>query len=908
MPLSPGDKLGQYQILAPLGAGGMGEVYRAHDTQLERDVAIKVLPRALANDPERLARFDREAKVLAALNHPNIAVIYGLVESEGQRALVMELVPGDTLGSLMKPGPLPLRTTLNYARQIADACEAAHEKGITHRDLKPANVMVTPDGVVKVLDFGLAAVALSSSSDTGNAVNSPTLTMRATEAGMIMGTAAYMSPEQAAGKPVDRRADIWSFGVVLWEMLTGQQLFAGETVSHTLADVLRAPIDFDKLPKETPGKIRELLRRCLDRDLKMRLQSIGEARIVLSGPMEETATAAMTAPSRSRLGWVAWAVAGVSTVALIVAGVLLYKSATRPAPLRPLIRLNAEIAPDTPLARGGNVGANMLALSPDGARLALTLRGADGKTRLYTRLLNQGQPTPLLGTENASSPFFSPDGQWIGFFADGKLKKISVEGGAAVMLCDAQGLAGASWGDDGNIIAALSPTAALSRVPSAGGTPVPVTKLNPGEVTHRWPQVLPGSQAILFTASTQRGNYDNANVDVISLKTGERKTVARGGFFPRYLATSIGTGHLIYLHESTLFAVPFDSGRLAPTGSPAPVLEDVSSTSAAGGDFVFAQNGSFVYLSGKGSLAGWSISWVDSLGKTQPLHAPLGLYFTPRFSPDGRRLAFSISNGQVEDIWVKDLDRDTPSRLSFLPGLNRWPVWTPDGKNIVFQCGNPAAPGLYWIRSDGSGQAHRLTDGKLAETPYSFSPDGKRLAFSQLGNNSDIFTAPIEGDPGHPTLGKAELFLGTPFIEVNPAFSPDGRWLAYQSNESGTFEVYVRPFPGPGGRWQISTGGGLFPLWSREGRELVFEASDGRVMAVSYTAKGDSFAAGKPRVWTETRMRTLGPSSANYDLAPDGKRLAAMVGDDANGEKPPTHLTFLLNFFDELRRRAPVSR
>jgi Tol biopolymer transport system component len=394
-------------------------------------------------------------------------------------------------------------------------------------------------------------------------------------------------------------------------------------------------------------------------------------------------------------------------------------------------------------------------------------------------------------------------------------------------------------------------------------------------------------------------------VDVISLKTGERKTVERGGISPRYLATSTGKGHLLYQHQSTLFAVHFDPRRLIPTGGPLPILEDVSSTTTAGGDFAFAQNGAFVYLAGKGEQG--PISWVDRSGKKEPLVAPPGLYETPRFSPDGKRLAFSLWGSQGDDVWVKDLERDTPSRLSFLPGPNRWPVWTPDGKNIVFRSSNPTAPGLYWVRSDGSGEAQRLTDGKLNETPYSFSPDGKRLAFSQAGNRSaDIFTAPVEGDSAHLKLGKPELFLGTPFVEFFPAFSPDGRWLAYRSNESGTPEVYVRPFPGPGGRWQISTGGGLFPVWSRGGRELLFETLDQRVMAVSYTAKGDSFAAGKPQMWTETRLLGTG-GSANYDLSPDGERLAAMVA-DSNGEKPPTHLTFLLNFFDELRRRVPEGK
>ncbi len=860
----------------------MGEVYRAKDTKLKREVALKVLPDAFANDPERMARFQREAEVLASLNHPNIAQIYGIEE----RALVMELVEGETL-----KGPLPVETALEYARQVASALEAAHEKGITHRDLKPANIMVTPAGAIKVLDFGLAAVASDTPAEDG-----ATVTMSPTRAGMILGTAAYMSPEQARGQVMDKRADIWAYGVVLWEMLTGRQMFTGATVTDVLAAVLTKEPDLEAVPE----KVRRLLGACLEKDPQRRLRHVGDAWRLLEEPPQ-----GMALP-HSKLPWMA-----VAAVAVLVAAAGWWY-ATRPAPPRPLIRLSAEISPDTPLAAPTG-GGGMLALSPDGARLALTLRDADGRVRLHTRLLNENQVTPLAGTENAYFPFFSPDGAWIGFFADGKLKKISVEGGAAVPLCDASPGRGGSWGDDGNIIAALSPFGGLSRVPSSGGTPVPVTKLNTGESRHTWPQVLPGSQMVLFTASTQVGGLlDNASIEVVSLKTGERKTVQRGGFFARYLPTSDGGGHLVYLHQSTLFAVPFDTGRLALAGVPAPIVEDVSSNTVAGGLYALAEAssrpGTLVYLAGRGQ-AGSPISWLDNGGKTEPLQATPGVYRTPRFSPDGKRLAFSMTGGQGEDIWVKDLDRDTPSRLSFLAGLNRWPVWTPDGKNIVFFSQNPAAPGSYWIRSDGSGEAQRLTDGKFGEFPYSFSPDGKRLAFSASGNGGslDIFTAPIEGDPGHTRLGKPELFLGTPFNEEFPAFSPDGRWLAYGSNESGTSEIYVRPFPGPGGRWQISTGGGTLPLWSRDGRELLFETADRRVMAVSYAAKGDSFAAGKPRVWSETRLQALVGYTSNYDLAPDGKRLAAML-DVASGGRPPTHLTFLLNFSDELRRRAPAGK
>ena len=911
MPLTVGDKLGPYEILSPLGKGGMGEVYKAHDSRLNRDVAIKV------SKAEFSERFEREARAVAALNHPNICTLHDV----GPNYLVMELIDGTPL-----KGPLPLDQALKYAVQICDALAAAHKKGITHRDLKPANILVTKAGV-KLLDFGLAKFAHAAAT-APRTQDDATLTMALTGRNEIVGTLYYMSPEQlqsqANGQEIDGRSDIFSFGLVLYEMLTGKRAFEGSSPASVIAAIMERPAP--SIAAIAPSPLDWVLKTCLAKDPDERWQSARDLKLELERIASSSGEASTsTAPSRSRLGRLGWIAAGAFALAFIVAGVLLY-SATRPAPPRPLMHLNVEIAPDTPLARVAvtSLGGNMLALSPDGARLALTLRGADGKVRLHTRLLNQSQVTPLAGTENAYAPFFSPAGDWIAFFAEGKLKKIAVEGGAAVTLCDAPRGSGASWGDDGNIIAALNNTGVLSRVPSGGGTPVPVTKLNSGEVTHRWPQVLPGSQAVLFTAAAQLGlSYDDANIEVISLKTGERKTIQRGGFSARYLADatgSNGTGHLIYLHETTLFAVPFDPGRLAATGTPTPILEDVSSTGAAGGDFAFAGApsgpGTFVYLSRKGSLAGWPISWVDSSGKTQPLHAPPGQYFAPRFSPDGKRLAFSMNNGKGADIWVKDLDRDTPSRLSFLPGVNNRPVWTPDGKNIVFQSTNPAAPGLYGIRSDGSGEAKRLTEGKpLLENPFSFSLDGKRLAFHQAGNGGspDIFTMPVEVDPGRGALrlGKAELFLGTPFTEVNPAFSPDGRWLAYASTESGTREVYVRPFPGPGGRWQVSTGGGSLPLWSRDGRELLFETLDQHVMAVSYTsshtAGGDTFAAGKPRVWTETRLRSSGIQS-NYDLAPDGKRLAAFVADDANGEKLPTHLTFLLNFSDELRRRVPVGK
>ena len=904
MPHSPGDKLGPYEILSPIGAGGMGEVYKARDTRLDRTVAIKVLPDHIAKREDLRARFEREAHTVASLNHPHICTLHDI----GPGYMVMELIEGETLAARLDKGALPLDQALTFATQIADALDRAHRAGVTHRDIKPQNIMLTRDGV-KVLDFGLAK---SSSKPTPSEA---TLTAVLTTEGTVMGTPQYMAPEQFEGREADARSDIWAFGAVLYEMVTGQKAFQGKSYSSLVGAILSADPAPMAVKLFTPVWLERLVRRCLAKDPEDRWQSMRDVVLELRMPLLESVTAGPSQAARWR-----WIVAGALALAFMAAGVFLY-NAMRPAPLRPLIRLNTEVAGGSPLTRasvGGLTDGNMLALSPDGARLALTLRGADGKVRLHTRLLNQSQATPLAGTENAYSPFFSPMGDWIGFFADGKLKKIAVEGGAALTLCDAAVGYGGSWSDDGNIVAALNNSGALSRIPSAGGAPVPVTRLNPGEVSHRWPQVLPGSQTVLFTAAAQIGlSYDEANIDVVSFRTGERKTVQREGFSARYLAdaaSSNGTGHLLYLRQTTLFAVPFHPGRLATMGSGAPILEDVSSTLAAGGDFAFAPNGIFVYLPGETEHRGWPISWVDSRGKTQPLHAAPGPYMNPRFSSDGKRLAFSMNNGRGADIWVRDLDRDAPSRLSFLPGLNSFPVWTPDGRYIVFRSTNPAAPGLYGIHSDGSEEAKRLTDGGFSESPYSFSPDGKRLAIHRTGNGGsyDILTLPVQTDDALGLrLGKGEMFLGTPFHERTPAFSPDGRWLAYASDESGTLEVYVRMFPGPGGRWQVSSSGGRLPVWSGDGRELLFQTPGQRVMAVSYSARGDSFTVRQPRVWAETRLLASRGNTANtynYDLAPDGKRLAAIVADEQGVGKPVTHLTFLLNFLDELRRKAPTSK
>ncbi len=906
MPLAAGSRIGHYEVIAPLGAGGMGEVYRAIDTKLNREAAIKVLPEAFSQSAERMARFRREAQILAALNHPNIAQIYGMEDS----ALVMEYVPGQMLQS-----PMPLKEELNVARQIAEALECAHDKGIVHRDLKPANVKITPDGTVKVLDFGLAKATEESSADADE-----TATLDATRSGVILGTASYMSPEQATGHVADRRADIWSFGVMLWEMLSGRRLFKGQSMAQTLADVLTAEIDFSLLPANTPASIRDLTKRCLDRNLRSRLQAIGEARITiekcLAHPEQEAApSVAGAVPARRSvlkrtLYFSAFAVTAVAATALA----FLAWHESRPASLLPMLRLNVEVGDNTVLARVG--GNSPIALSPDGTRLAFTYNGADGKPRLGTRLLQQSAIFPLNDTEGASEPFFSPDGKWIGFFAGDQLKKVSVDGAVMSTLCTVRNARGVSWGADGNIVVAAGLGEPLSRVSSEGGTLQPLTQFTGTEHTHRWPQVLPDGQHILFTAATDVGDYDNASIEILSLKTGQRKTLMRGGFSPRYVSSKgsahcSNCGHLVYLHRSSLFAVPFDLNRMSITGPPVPILDDVGSNTISGGDFSISDDGLFVYLPSRAANRTGSIAWIDGSGNRQEFQAPAGLYFTPRISPDGKHVAFAMGAESQIDIWVKDLAHNTLSRLTFLDGDNRYPVWTPDGRKIFFLSHDPKSPGLYWVRSDGSGEAQRLTDGKFEDVPFTFTPDGNRLAFHRFGaNGSEIWTVPVDGDPERPRLGKPELFLSSPFVDLEPAISPDGRWLAYASNESGSPEVYVRAFPGPGGKWQISTGSGHFPVWSRSSHELFFEkVGEVGIMTAAYTASGSpnagTFTASTPRMWSAVPL-AASYNFPNYDVAPEGNRIVAILApDDPESQKPLTHVTFLLNFSDELQRKAP---
>jgi serine/threonine-protein kinase len=877
MPISSGTRLGPYEILAPLGAGGMGEVYRALDPRMGRDVAIKVSAECFGD------RFEREVRAVAALNHSNICQIYDV----GPNYLVMELVEGPTLADRIKQDPIPLEEALAIARQIADALEAAHEKGIIHRDLKPGNIKITTEGVVKVLDFGLAkmaecAVAVQSPE------NSPTLTMQGTRAGVILGTAAYMAPEQACGKRVDKRADIWSFGVVLWEMLAGRRLFHGETISHTLAEVLRGEIDFARLPPTTPTPVRDLLQRCLDRDLTTRLRDIGEARIAIQKYLANPAAASAQPPAATRRSLLAWALAGALALAVIVLSAILWRG-TRPAD-RPRVRLNVDLGPDVSL--DAFAGANAI-ISPDGTRLVYV-----SHDRLFTRRLDLSQAAELPGTEGADAPFFSPDGQWVAFFARSRLKKVLVGGGATIVLCNAPSGMGGSWGEDSAISAALNIDGGLSRIPADGGAASPLTELDRahGEATHRWPQILPGGKAVLFTAHSQTvGEFDEASIQVMSLGNRHKKMLVRGGTFGRYLPS----GHLLYVNRGTLFGVPFDLDSLEVRGAPTAILNEVAYSDITGGArFEVSQTGTLVYESGGAQGRSVSVQWLESGGKTRALIPKPGQYGRPSFSPDGQRLAMDIANGSGEDIWVYDLRRNAMARLT---SSGTRPIWSPDGRYIVFQ----DLEGLSWTRADGAGKPQPLLRTKSAMA-WSFAPGGNRLAYFELDPATafHLWTVPIERDGAGLRAGQPEVFLQTSFDERHPAFSPDGRWLAYSSNESGGFQVYVRAFPDTGGKWQISSAGGLMPAWAHVGHQLFFESLDNRIMVAAYTVQGDSFIPDPPRAWSETRLANLG-LFRSFDVAPDGRRIVALMpAEGGEAQQSRHHVVFLMNFFDELRRRV----
>ena len=929
MTLQPGDTVGAYRITAQIGVGGMGEVYSASDARLGREVAIKVLPTEWVADQDRMARFHREAQVLASLNHPHIAAIYGFEESTAAHALVMELVDGATLADRVHAAPtgLPIEDVLNIARQIAEALEYAHERGIVHRDLKPANIKITPDGQVKVLDFGLAK-ALDRGLGNGDQgsdkrANSPTLSLAATAAGMILGTAAYMAPEQAKGKAVDRRADIWAFGVIVYEMLTGRMAFVGETASETMAFVMTREPEWSALPAETPARLGDVLRRCFVKDPRRRARDIGDLRIAIeeiAGELESSSShlsalssgppAAATTSTRFGRA-LPWAIAVASLAAAGLALWAPWNSVPQPAPA---VRLTVNLGDEALFLNNINSPAN-LAMSRDGAVLVLVAGKNVDSARLYLRRLDALQATPLAGTEGARNPFFSPDGQWIGFFDAAKLKKIAVTGGAVVTIADAPGNRGGTWTEDGSIVFSPSPQSALMLVAEGGGMPTPLTKLADGESAHRWPQVLPGGRAVVFTAVVGAFGSGAGRVMAQRLSDGETKLLQQAGFFARYLPTGLGApmrggGHLVYMAGSTMFAAPFDSEKLEWLGMPVPVLDGVLSlTGPMAASVAVSNTGALIYAPGGVERQLRQMVWLDRDGRQSSLPAAPAIFNDPRVSPDGRRIVVSISATGLSDIWIYEWARDAMSRLTFDPENDQDPLWL-DASHVVYHRQTPGVRRqMLWQAADGTGEAKRLVEGQSAPVAMSWHPGGKWIAAHDSGRptSPDLLILPLTGDaPSGWQAGAPVTFLSTPFNESEPAFSPDGRWLAYQSNETGRFEVYVRSFPGPGGRWQVSTAGGEMPTWSPKGKELLFRV-DQQVMVAEYSAtKEGSFNVSAPRRWSETRLTDLGSGVRNFDVHPDGQRVLAVVSPQADAAR--TEVVYVSNFFDELRRLAPVKK
>jgi Tol biopolymer transport system component len=859
-----GVRLGPYEITGKLGEGGMGEVYRATDSRLKREVAIKVLPNAFTEDPERLARFEREAQVLAQLHHPHIASIFGLEESEGVRALVMELVEGPTLADKIAAGPLPVDEAIAVARQIAEALEDAHEKGIVHRDLKPANVKVRPDGAVKVLDFGLAkALDPTASASAPALAHSPTITSLATQAGLILGTAAYMAPEQARGGAVDRRADIWAFGVVLYEMLTGDSLFAGDTVSDTLAGVLKTEIDLGRLPGDTPAAVRRLLRHCLERNLDDRLHDIADVRILLGEAQEgPLPTEAVAAPALRRwTGWLGWAVACAALA--LVAPFAWRGRAPRVAPA--VTRLEVQLPEGARLVLRD---IPVLALSPDGRELAFTAADPQsGQPVIYVRRMDDTEAHPIGGTERGSSPILSPSGDAVAFFSDRELKKIQLGGGAPFTLAEATSSRGGSWSPDGATIY-YSPEYAsgIWRVPAAGGTAEPVVEpdANAGERTFRWPQALPGGRALLFTvgSSDSPNNYDKARLEAFTLDTKKRRVLVRGANMGRFAPPD----HLVYARAGVLYAVHFDPERLEVSGAPTPVLQGVGGDPSSGvGYFDLAADGTLAYLRGDLSDRDVFLTLVDRQGKAERIPiAPRGFGY-PRFSPDGTRLAVSVGVNPVGtdgDLWVFTPSSGSMERLTF-SGNAIYPSWTPDGSRIVYAEMQKA--GLYLKPADGTGSPELVTRADEPSLPESWSPDGRTLAYVRIAKSTDVYLQTVGGEP--------RLFERD---ASGPVFSPDGRWIAYSSPSSGESKVFVRSVTGDG-KWQISTGGGGYARWPAPGDEIYYiaiDSPDRSVMSVP-VGQGPAFRAGPPRqviASTGGYFVTSTAPSVNWDVAPGGRR------------------------------------
>ncbi len=892
MALTPGTRLGFYDIVAQIGVGGMGEVYRATDTKLKRQVALKILPAPFAADHDRLARFQREAEVLASLNHPNIAAIYGLEDADGVTALVMELVEGHTLADRIATGPIPVGEALPFAKQIAEALDAAHEQGIIHRDLKPANIKVRPDGTVKVLDFGLAKALEPPSILSPGVSLSPTITTPAmTRAGMILGTAAYMSPEQARGHPVDRRADIWAFGCVCYEMLTGRRAFDGKGVTDTLAAVLRAEVDWTQLPRVHPRLV-DVLKRCFEKDPRRRLRDIGDLGIELDAVSHDPEGASFQSlavvPGRPS-AVVAYALAATMGALLAIAGTWYLGTPETP----PVTRFVVDVPPNQDWTANSGVG---LSISPDGRYVAYTAINAQGVRQLYLRPLNAYTSELIARSEGAYHPFFSPDSRQLAFFVPDSLRRVAVDGGNPIQITSGidELSRGATWAGDGYVY--FGGASGVSRVAASGGVPELVTTVEKqgGVVAHRWPEAIPGHEALLFTVFS--GDLESSRIAFLSLQSNEWKVLLdETGHHARYAPT----GHVVYLKGSTMMAVPFDIDGETITGVPEPVLDGIASNTGGASHFQFSETGTLAYVPGQTTSGATrtlpsSPVWVDARGNEEPTGAPPGLYADPVIAPDGTRVAMTVlEDDGTKNIRIWDLDQRNWTVLTRGPSDNESPVWT-DARRIVYSSNRDGRFRHLYIQSaDGIGDARRLSPdagmpvvGDAGQYAASVSSDGRWLFFVEVGITSEVSALRLEGE------GPLErLFEG---LEARP--SPDGRWLAYSSNESGSRQIYVRPFPVEAKRRTVSRAGAEGPRWSHDGQALYFRL--GNQMMRAEVMDGDDFSYGSPETLFDASMYLRG-----YDLARDDRFL--MLRRSGYGGTNEPHV--VLNWFDELTRLVPTN-
>jgi Tol biopolymer transport system component len=888
-----GTTLAHYRITAALGAGGMGEVWRAEDTKLGREVALKVLPQEFAADPDRMARFEREAKVLASLNHPNIATLYGLESvtsgtgtGTGTTFLAMELVEGEDLSERIARGPISVDEAIPIALQISEALEAAHEQGIVHRDLKPANIKLTDDGTVKVLDFGLAKAWEIEGGDLSSSF-SPTMTRHGTVEGVILGTAAYMSPEQARGKKVDRRADIWAFGVVLWEMLNGHKLFEGETVSDVLAAVLTREPDLSELPSDAPARVRRVLGRCLQRDPRRRIRDIGDVRLELEEDFEpdedRAGPADIAVEGRLRRARLPWIVAATMTAAALVLGWILLRS-PGPVPGDP-VHL-ALTLPDG-LSFAMLEKRPVFAVSPAGDELVFN--AGDGRiNRLYRRSLSSSKAVPLEGTEGGRAPFYSPDGRWVGFTArDSRLKKVSLEGGQVVALADGD-WGGGSWGEDGSIIYTPSYLDGLWRVTAEGGSAEELTHPDPavGELNHSWPDHIPGTGAVVFTSF--RLPLSESRVELYNMATGERRLLVENAVFGRYVAT----GHLLFVREGVVLAAPFDPRRLELTGPPVPVVEDAFVAPFEGNSqFAVSDNGTLIHAPASLLQPPREVVWLDRQGREEILLEADRRYSAPSLSPDGRSVAITVEDGNP-DIWVYQLDRKVLNRLTFSPRSEHTPIWYPDGRRMAFVLDAPPFH-LYSVPADGSTEPMVVLESPIDSYADAISPDGRWMVVRQLSSDEGYNLGLLEVGNGQ----NVRPFRNTRFRESFATVSPDGRYVAYESNESDRSEIYIQSFPEPGVRTQVTRNGGGAPLWAANS-ELFYWNGD-RLFAVPVGTTPELTIGEPEALFTVSRYTTN--TSREYDVTADGRRIIIAKIPEAS---EPREVQVVLNWFTELQRLA----